>query len=135
MEGTDLPVKVLTNHKGLEYFMSTKKLTPKQARWAEFFSEYNFVISYQSGKKNNKADALIQKSNDQSLNSNEERLEHYMQTLLPAKYFEHVANLQPIEKDAKDAENTADPAEPLAEPHAEPQADFSIIPNKIKEAN
>ena len=28
-EGTGLPVKVLTNHKGLEYFMSTKKLTPR----------------------------------------------------------------------------------------------------------
>ena len=32
LEGTSLPVKVLTNHKGLEYFMSTKKLTPRQVR-------------------------------------------------------------------------------------------------------
>ena len=52
LKGTSLPVKVLTNHKGLEYFMSTKKLTLRQARWAEFFSEYNFVIKFQSGKKN-----------------------------------------------------------------------------------
>ena len=32
LEGTAMPVKVLTNHKGLEYFMTIKKLTPRQAR-------------------------------------------------------------------------------------------------------
>ena len=54
LEGTGIPVKVLTDHKGLEYFRSTKKLTPKQAKWAEFLLEYNFIISYQSGKKTKK---------------------------------------------------------------------------------
>ena len=56
-------MKVLTNHKSLEYFMTTKKLTPRQIKWAKFLSEFNFVISYQSGKKNNKANALTQKLN------------------------------------------------------------------------
>ena len=32
LEGTGLPVKVLIDHKGLEYFMTTKKLTPQQVR-------------------------------------------------------------------------------------------------------
>ena len=32
LKGSGLPVKVLTNYKGLEYFMSTKKLTPRQVR-------------------------------------------------------------------------------------------------------
>ena len=59
-----MPVQVLTDYKGLEYFMTTKKLMPKQARWAEFLSEFNFIISYQSGKKNSKADALTQKLKD-----------------------------------------------------------------------
>jgi hypothetical protein len=27
LEGTDLPIQVLTDHKSLEYFMTTKKLT------------------------------------------------------------------------------------------------------------
>ena len=63
LEDTGLLVKVLTNHKGLEYFMSTKKLTPRQIKWTEFLSEFNFVISYQSGKKNNKANALTRKPN------------------------------------------------------------------------
>ena len=29
LKGTGLPVKVLTNHKGLKYFMTIKKLTPR----------------------------------------------------------------------------------------------------------
>ena len=32
LKGTGMPVKVLTDYKSLEYFMTTKKLTPRQAR-------------------------------------------------------------------------------------------------------
>ena len=64
LEGTAIPVKVLTDHKGLEYFMTTKKLTPRQARWAEFLSKFNFKVTYQTGKKNDKADALTRKPNE-----------------------------------------------------------------------
>ena len=66
-----MPVKVLTDHKGLEYFMTTKKLTPRQARWAEFLSKFNFVVTYQSEKKNDKADALTRKPNERPI-SNED---------------------------------------------------------------
>jgi RNase H-like domain found in reverse transcriptase len=38
LEGTDHPVEVLTDHKALEYFMSTKALSARQARWAEILS-------------------------------------------------------------------------------------------------
>ena len=132
LEGTGLPVKVLTDHKGLEYFMTTKKLTPRQARWAEFLSEYNFIISYQSGKKNKKADALTRKPNERPINEDDERLEHRMQTLLPPERFKHVVNLQPIE-----VENENSPNEDItsaADP-AEPHEDCSTLPEKIMEAN
>lgn len=36
LEGTGMPVQVLKDHKELEYFMTMKKLTQRQARWAEF---------------------------------------------------------------------------------------------------
>ena len=58
-----MPVKMLTDHKGLEYFITTKKLMPRQAKWVEFLSEFNFVVTYQSGKKNDKANALTRKPN------------------------------------------------------------------------
>ena len=67
--------------------MITKKLTPRQTRWAEFLSKYNFVISYQSNKKNNKADILTCKPNERSAGDDNKRLKHYMQILLPSKYF------------------------------------------------
>ena len=83
-----MPVQVLTDHKDLKYFMTTKKLTPRQARWAELLSEFNFVISYQNGKKNDKADALTQKPGDCPTDKEDERLEHYIQILLPPEHFE-----------------------------------------------
>ena len=58
LEGTDLPIQVLTDHKSLEYFMTTKKLTRRQARWVEFLAGYNFQVTYRPGKQNDKADAL-----------------------------------------------------------------------------
>ncbi|KAH0606496.1 uncharacterized protein H6S33_003330 [Morchella sextelata] len=35
LEGTAHPIAVISNHKNLEYFMSTKQLNRRQARWAE----------------------------------------------------------------------------------------------------
>ncbi|MBW0573721.1 hypothetical protein O181_113436 [Austropuccinia psidii MF-1] len=40
------PFKVLTNHSSLQYFMYSKVLTHRQARWAEFLSEFHFSITY-----------------------------------------------------------------------------------------
>ena len=99
LEGTGLPVKVLTDHKGLKYFMSTKKLIPRQVRWAEFLSEFNFVISYQSGKKNDKANALTRKPNKQPTNDEDKRRKHSVRVLLPLNRIDHEAELQPIDKD------------------------------------
>jgi len=56
-----MPIKVLSDHKLLEYFMSTKTLTRRQARWAEFLSQFNFYIKYRPGKENDKADALTRR--------------------------------------------------------------------------
>ena len=38
LAGTEDLIQILTDHKALEYFMMTKKLTRRQARWAEFLS-------------------------------------------------------------------------------------------------
>jgi len=38
LEGSSHPIRVLTDHKNLEYFMSTKLLNRRQARWSEFLS-------------------------------------------------------------------------------------------------
>ena len=99
LKDTGLPVKVLTNHKSLEYFMSTKKLTPRQVRWAKFLSEFNFVIRYQSGKKNDKVDIFTRKPNKQPTKDKNEQRKHSVRVLLPPNWINYKAELQSIDKD------------------------------------
>ena len=93
LEGTSLQVKVFTDHKGLKYFMTTKKLTPRQVKWAKFLSKFNFVISYQSGKKNNKANALTRKPNKRPTEDKDKQWQHYMCVLLLPNRINHEAEL------------------------------------------
>jgi len=51
-------ITVWTDHKNLEYFTSTKTPTRRQARWAEFLAEFDFVVKYRPGEKNGKPDAV-----------------------------------------------------------------------------
>ncbi|MBW0518225.1 hypothetical protein O181_057940 [Austropuccinia psidii MF-1] len=44
------PFEALTNHSSLQYFMSSKVLTCRQACWAEFLSEFYFSITYFPGR-------------------------------------------------------------------------------------
>jgi hypothetical protein len=76
------PVKVYTDHKNLEYFMSTKQLTRRQARWAEFLSEFNFKIMYRPGKQGQKPDYLTRRSQDLPKGIEDARERQQFQTLL-----------------------------------------------------
>jgi len=58
LEGAKHPFTVLTDHKNLGYLRDAKRLNPRQARWALFFTRFDFTISYRPGSKNVKADAL-----------------------------------------------------------------------------
>ncbi len=59
LEGARLPFCiVLTDHRNLEYIRSAKRLNPRQARWSMFFPRFDFHVTYRSGSKNGKADAL-----------------------------------------------------------------------------
>ena len=61
LEGTPVPVDVVTDHKNLEYFATTKLLTRRQARWSEFLSQFNLVIRFRPGKLGTKPDALTRR--------------------------------------------------------------------------
>ena len=58
LQGTPSRIKIYIDHKALEYFMSIKQLTSRQACWAEILSQFFFIIIYTPRKKNQKADAL-----------------------------------------------------------------------------
>lgn len=78
-----MPVNILIDYKDLEYFITTKKLMPRQAKWAGFLLEFNFMVKYQSSKKNNKADALTRMPNKQPTGNDNKSRKYQMQMLLP----------------------------------------------------
>jgi hypothetical protein len=46
LEGLSEPVDVVTDHKNLEYFTTTKLLSHCQARWSEFLHQFNMIIRF-----------------------------------------------------------------------------------------
>src|ERR1700722_3741170 len=62
--------------------MTTKQLTRRQARWAEFLSEFNFKIMYRPGKQGQKPDSLTRRSQDLPKDLKDDRSREQFQTLL-----------------------------------------------------
>ncbi|KAH0358992.1 hypothetical protein KCU65_g10159, partial [Aureobasidium melanogenum] len=88
LEGSASPVKVITDHKNLEYFTTTKGLSQRQARWSEFLSRFDFKIIYRPGKQGVKPDALTRRSGDLPQEGGDERLQHRQQTVLKPENFD-----------------------------------------------
>ena len=58
MKGLHLSVDVITNHKNLTYFSTTKILTRHQAHWSEYLSQFNLIVYFHLGHLRAKPDAL-----------------------------------------------------------------------------
>ena len=52
LQGSKNPFQVFTDHDNLRYFMNTKILSRRQARWAEYLSRFHFSIIHRPGKRN-----------------------------------------------------------------------------------
>src|SRR3954447_2538883 len=63
----EMPFLIYSDHRALEYFMTTKKLSARQAHWAEYLSRYHFKLAYRTGKSNERADALSRKLEDTTI--------------------------------------------------------------------
>ena len=61
LEGSASPINVVTDHKNLEYFSTTKVLTRRQARWSEYLSQFNLVIRFRPRRLGTKPDALTRR--------------------------------------------------------------------------
>ncbi|KIK12769.1 hypothetical protein PISMIDRAFT_18502 [Pisolithus microcarpus 441] len=61
LEGPAFPVDVVTDHKNLEYFSTSKVLTRRQARWSEYLSQFNMIIRFHPGKLGAKPDSLTRR--------------------------------------------------------------------------
>lgn len=58
LEGTEKPFIVWTDHKNMAYIQAAKGLNYRQARWALFFSNFNFTLTYHPGSRNIKPATL-----------------------------------------------------------------------------
>ena len=85
LEGASFPIQVLSDHKNLQYFTTTKQLSHRQARWSEYLSRFDFTITYRPGKQGEKPDALTRRSQDDP--GKEQAREARKQTLLRPDLF------------------------------------------------
>ena len=72
LKGARHPVTIYSDHKNLTYFANNQKLNGRQARWAQYLSEFDLRISYKKGVDNGKADALSRRSDHKDENSSED---------------------------------------------------------------
>ena len=58
LEGNPHPVKIHTDHQGLQWLNTKAELNGRQARWVEELSDFDFQVLYLPGPQNAAADAL-----------------------------------------------------------------------------
>ena len=63
LEGTLKPIQVVSDYKALEYFITTKALTARQAYQADILFQFNFLIIYRLGVTNY-IDTFIRRKQD-----------------------------------------------------------------------
>jgi hypothetical protein len=61
LEGTEVLIDVVTDHKNLEYFCTTRILSRRQAWWSTFLSGFNMVIRFCPGCLGTKPNALTRR--------------------------------------------------------------------------
>ena len=103
---TEKPIQIIIDHKNFEYFMSSKFLNRRQARWSEFFSRFNFKITYRPGSLNNKSNVLTRQSGN-ILKKGDNRRQFQWQTVLKKDNLDiQQLTLGPITNDDSDNSET-----------------------------
>jgi hypothetical protein len=92
LQGAKFQFTVFCDHRNLQYFMTTKRLTERQARWSLFLNEFNFLITYRPGKQNLKADTLSRRPDYET-----PPVDHNIIRLLNPK---KISNIQSLSYDA-----------------------------------
>jgi hypothetical protein len=75
--------EICSDHKNLEYFMTTRKLSERQVRWSLVLARYNFIIRHIKGIDNERADALSRRDQDIPTDQDERILARESQLIKP----------------------------------------------------
>lgn len=128
LQGASHPITVLTDHRNLEYFMTTKQLSRRQVRWSEFLSQFDFVISYRPGKEGRKPDSLTRRSQDLPQDSSDARIEYQNQALFKPRNLDETLRQQQSNHQAPTVQD--DGSAPLST-----LDDFGDIPSETSPTN
>ena len=85
---------ILTDHKNLEYFMTTRKLNERQVRWSLVLARYNFTLQYRPGKLGGLPDSLTRRPQDLPANAEDERVQYRQVQLLKAEHLQRALPLR-----------------------------------------
>ncbi|KAI0997916.1 hypothetical protein K3495_g10275 [Podosphaera aphanis] len=80
--GLKHPFLILTDHKNLKYFMTTRKLSERQVRWSQLLSQFNFKLIFREGKLGGRPDALSRRQQDTPKSQEDPRWKEREFTLL-----------------------------------------------------
>lgn len=58
LEGNPHKIQIFSDHRNLEWFMTTRDLNRRQARWSLYLNRFNFVIEHRPGRYSDGPDAL-----------------------------------------------------------------------------
>ena len=111
LHGAQEPFEIVTDHKNLEYFTTTKALNQRQVRWSEFLSQFNFRIVYRPGSRAVRPDALSRKWEDRPIkaNADDDRIKNRQRTILPLTLFDPEALADLLDETDRDIDLTAAP--------------------------
>ncbi|KAI0997402.1 hypothetical protein K3495_g10783 [Podosphaera aphanis] len=76
---------ITSDHMNLKYFLTTRRLTERQIRWAEFMSRFRYNLIYRKGSENERPDALSRRDQDKPKEGDPHLLARERQLLNPVK--------------------------------------------------
>lgn len=85
LRGLDKTFTILSDHMNLKYFLSRRKLTERQIRWAEFMSRFRYTLQYRKGSENERSDALSRRDQDKPKEGDPRLLSRERQALIPVQ--------------------------------------------------
>ncbi|KAI1001397.1 hypothetical protein K3495_g6803 [Podosphaera aphanis] len=84
LRGLAQPFTIISDHMNLEYFLTTRRLTERQIRWAELLSRFRYHLQHRKGLENERADAPSRKDQDKPKEGDLRLLSRERQVLNPA---------------------------------------------------
>jgi hypothetical protein len=88
LEGSSQRFDIITDHKNLQTFATTKQLSPCHIQWSEFLARFNFRIGYRPESAHARADALSKKPEHMPQGIEDNRLRNRKRPLIQPECFD-----------------------------------------------